>query len=97
MERRWARRLLPAENTRRSKNPFYLPLETFLGHPEVDALIRRTLDPDQVRRRGYFDPAAVRALVDRLPSGEFLVHKQVMALVILELWHQVFIDRTAPA
>lgn len=96
VERRWAQRLLPAENTRRHKNPFYLPLENFHGQGAVAEMIARTLAPDQVRRRGYFDPARVRALVDRMPSGEFLVHKQVMALVILELWHEVFIDGEMP-
>jgi asparagine synthase (glutamine-hydrolysing) len=96
VERRWAQRLLPAENTRRSKNPFYLPVDYFYGQGAVAELIERTLAPDAVRRRGYFDPAAVQALVDRMPGGEFLVHKQVMALVILELWHQVFIDGDLP-
>jgi asparagine synthase (glutamine-hydrolysing) len=92
IERKWAERLLPPENTRRSKNPFYLPAEFFMGQPAVARLIERTLNPDALRRRGYFEPAAVQALLGRLADGEFLVVKQVMALVILELWHQIFID-----
>ncbi|MCE7938726.1 asparagine synthase (glutamine-hydrolyzing) [bacterium] len=96
VERKWAERILPPENTRRSKNPFYLPMEYFHGHPAIRGLIDRTLNPDQVRRRGYFDPARVQALVDGMATREFLIVKQVMALVILELWHQVFIDRLGP-
>jgi asparagine synthase (glutamine-hydrolysing) len=93
IERRLARKLLPPKNARRSKNPFYLPLEHFRGNPELDDLVRLTLDPDRVRRRGYFNPAQVRRLVTRMDQGEFLDLKQVLSLVILELWHMVFIDK----
>ena len=97
VERRWARHWLPAENTRRAKTPFYLPAEYFFDRPEVARLIDRTLSPEALRRRGYFDPAAVAALLARMAqTREFLYVKQVMALVILELWHQVFIDGEGP-
>ena len=93
LERRLARRLLPPENVKRSKNPFYFPVEYFRERTEIRKLISLTLDPARVRRRGYFDPGAVQRLVEQVPRGEFLVLKQVLALVILELWHMVFIDR----
>ena len=93
LERRLGRRLLPPENVTRSKNPFYFPVEFFRDHREVERLIALTLDPARVRRRGYFDPGAVARLLGQMPQGEFLVVKQVMALVILELWHMIFIDR----
>ena len=78
---------------KRSKNPFYLPLEYFHGHPEIRDLIRMTLESGGRGKRGWFDPGAVAWLVDRMETGEFLYLKQVMSLVILELWHRVFIDR----
>jgi asparagine synthase (glutamine-hydrolysing) len=93
VERELGRKWLPPENVKRSKNPFYLPLEYFHGHPEIRDLIRMTLSPEAVRKRGWFDPGAVSWLVDRMETGEFLYLKQVMSLVILELWHRVFIDR----
>ena len=34
-----------------------------------------------------------RALLDKMETREFIYLKQVMALVILELWHQIFIDK----
>jgi asparagine synthase (glutamine-hydrolysing) len=77
----------------RSKVPFYFPLEYIRGRKEVRDLVALTLDPERVRRRGYFDPAAVQRLVQEMESGEFLIAKQVFALVILELWHMIFIDR----
>jgi asparagine synthase (glutamine-hydrolysing) len=92
VERELARKLLPPENVRRSKNPFYFPLEDFRTRPELQELIRMTLDPERVRRRGYFDPGAVSRLVSLMETGEFLYLKQVLSLVILEVWHMVFID-----
>ena len=92
IERKWAERILPPENTRRSKNPFYLPVEFFFRHPYLRDLIADCLSPASVLRRGYFDPAAVTRLAARMESREFVIIKQVMALVILELWHRIFID-----
>lgn len=97
IERKWAERLLPSENSRRRKVPFYLPVEYFFDQPAVAGLIERTLNPAQVRRRGIFDPDAVARLLQHMNgTREFLPVKQVMALVILELWHQVFIDGEGP-
>jgi asparagine synthase (glutamine-hydrolysing) len=96
IERMAARDYLPPENTRRSKNPFYLPIEYFYGHKGLEELMGWTLDESRIRRRGYFDPIRVKALRERLDSGEFLYIKQIMSIVILELWHTIFIDREKP-
>ena len=93
IERELGRKWLPPENVKRSKNPFYLPLEYFHEHPEIRELIRMTLGRERVARRGWFDPGYVSWLVERMETGEFLYLKQVLSLVILELWHRVFIDR----
>jgi len=93
VERMAAKKYLPPENTKRSKNPFYLPIEYFFGHKGLTELMDYTLDESRIKRRGYFNPVAVRALRSRLDSGEFLYIKQIMAIVILELWHAIFIDQ----
>jgi asparagine synthase (glutamine-hydrolysing) len=93
IERELGRKWLPPENVKRSKNPFYLPLEYFHEHSEIRELIRWTLDPERVAKRGWFDPGFVRWLVERMETGEFLYLKQVVSLVILELWYAIFIDR----
>lgn len=96
IERRLARKILPPAVVNRPKNPFFLPMEFFFENPEVQELIADTLSEEQVRARGYFDPAAVRRLVDSMEAREFVSLKQVMSLVILELWHRAFIDGEAP-
>ena len=51
-----------------------------------------TLDPERVRKRGYFEPAAVSHLVDEMRGGEFIHLKQVLSLVILERWYRIYMD-----
>jgi asparagine synthase (glutamine-hydrolysing) len=93
VERDLARRMLPRKNVKRSKNPFYFPLEYFHEHPQIRDLIGLTLNEAQVKKRGYFDPHAVQFLIDQMRTGEFLYLKQVLSLVILELWHMIFVDK----
>ena len=93
IERRIAEKLLPREVTHRKKNPFFLPMEFFFEHPQIKRLIAETLNEDQIRKRGYFEPDAIRQLLANMETREFIYLKQVMSLVILELWHKVFIDR----
>ena len=53
-----------------------------------------TLNETAVKKRGYFDPKKVTALLDNMRrTREFVYCKQVMSLVVLELWHQVFVDK----
>ena len=92
LERRLARRLLPPEVAARPKIPFFFPVEHFFAQPQFAALVRENLDPERVRRRGYFDPETVADLVAGMQAREFVSLKQVMSLVVLELWHRIFID-----
>ena len=67
-------------------------MEFFFEHPQIRRLIAETLNEEQVRKRGYFEPAYVKNLLSMMETREFIYLKQVMALVILELWHRIFID-----
>ncbi len=93
IERRLAKKLLPRAVTHRKKNPFFLPMEFFFEHPQIRRLIEMTLNEDQLKKRGYFEPAYVKELLAKMETREFVYLKQVMSLVILELWHMVFIDK----
>jgi asparagine synthase (glutamine-hydrolysing) len=93
IERDLARKVLPRRNVKRRKIPFYIPLEYFHHNPEIRELIRLTLNRRQVEKRGYFNYSMVKTLVEKIESGEFMYLKQVMSLVILELWHLIFIDK----
>jgi len=93
IERQVAKNMLPRLNVKRRKIPFYIPLEYFHKNPEIKELIGLTLNREQVEKRGYFDYSAVKGLIEKMDRGEFLYLKQVMSLVILELWHLIFLEK----
>jgi asparagine synthase (glutamine-hydrolysing) len=94
IERRLADKIFPKHIARRTKKPFYLPVEFFFDHPEFKTLVADTLNPEQLKKRGYFNPRKVAALIESMnTTREFVYCKQVMSLVILELWHRAFVDR----
>lgn len=94
IERKLADKIFPAHIARRAKIPFYLPVEYFLDKPQFRNLVAETLNETAVKRRGYFEPSKIKALVDNMNrTREFVFCKQVVSLVILELWHQVFVDK----
>lgn len=95
IERRLADKVFPPHIARRPKIPFYLPVEYFLDQPQFNALVADCLNPGAVAKRGLFEPKRVAWLIEQMrATREFLYCKQVMSLVILELWFRVFIDRS---
>ncbi len=94
IERRLADKVFPKHIARRTKLPFYLPVEFFFEHPEFKTLVADTLNAEQLKKRGYFNPRKVAALIEAMNrTREFVYCKQVMSLVILELWHRAFVDK----
>ena len=94
-----ARGLLPAAIADRKKQGFPMPLAGWLRN-EARGLVRDTLNPEVVRRRGLFDPDYVSKLVAAHESGSFDFSREVWGLVSVEIWMQKFIDAgrgTAPS
>jgi asparagine synthase (glutamine-hydrolysing) len=86
------RPVLPAEVLRQGKAGFGAPVDHWLAH-DLRPLIDDILDESSIRRRGIFDPAAVRKLVNEQRSGRQDWSLQVWQLLTLELWLRTFIDR----
>lgn len=80
------------EISKAPKKPFYMPLEQFVASSAFSDLVNENLSEERLRRRGYFDPAEVKALIKAARGDNFLAVKRVMSLIILELWHRIFID-----
>jgi asparagine synthase (glutamine-hydrolysing) len=91
--RRYAERLLPKSVTSRRKMPFYVPVERYLEQPRFRELVGDALTERALRERGIFRPEAVARLRDSVASGEFLYSKQLLSIVILELWFRAMVDR----
>ena len=91
--RRYGERMLPASVTSRRKQPFYIPVENYYSHPDFQDLMHDTLSEQSVRQRGIVRPEAVARLRKSMDGGEFMYSKQVLSLMILELWFRIMFDR----
>ena len=94
LEKRLADRLLPKGMSLRSGPPVRLPAAFYFDHPEFRTLVADTLNAEQLKKRGYFHPKRVAALIETMnTTRDGYLCRQVMSLVSLELWHRVFVDR----
>ena len=58
------------------------------------------LDADRVAAYGYFEPKAVAGLVRRARRGQatgFRENQAIVAVLSTQLWHQQFLEGSAPA
>lgn len=84
--------LLPQENVNRRKMGFGVPIGDWLRGP-LRGLLQDTVLSDRSLRRGYFKPAAVRTLAGEHLRGHSDHAFQLWNLLMLEVWHQEFLDR----
>jgi asparagine synthase (glutamine-hydrolysing) len=86
-----AERLLPPDVVNRSKQGFGVPLGVwFRGN--LQELFADTLLSENSLRRGYFQPRFVRRLVNEHLTGQRDHTLQLWQLIILEKWHQHYVD-----
>ena len=91
--KRIARRRLPSGIVDRRKWGFKVPLAQWFSGP-LAPLLREVLLSPAANGRGYFREAEVRRLIDAHVSGRRNYEKQLWILLLLELWHRMFVDRT---
>lgn len=89
------RTLIPPQIAKRRKMGFSLPI----GHwfrKELRELLRDQLLNSKSLSRGYFEPNAIRQLINEHMSEAWDHSHRLWALLCLELWHQAFIDPASP-
>jgi len=89
--KRAAESLLPKEIIWRKKAGFGAPIRSWLRGP-LKPMVDDLLSEENIRRRGLFDPLAVRRIVEINGSGAEDLSLQVFQLLGLELWFQHFMD-----
>jgi len=91
--RRLAERLgVPPQVLNRPKQGFALPLVHWMRH-EMKDLIQTILLEPRTLERGYFNPAAVRHILDEHFRGRRNQSGVIWRLLIFELWHRNFLER----
>jgi asparagine synthase (glutamine-hydrolysing) len=87
--------LLPREVIYRPKSGFGVPLRHWLRN-ELRPMMEDTLSDESLRRRGLFDPIAVRRMVDRDRAGRIDAAYTILSMVCIELWCRMFQDQPVP-
>src|SRR5438552_7286253 len=84
---------VPREVLYRQKQGFTMPLVHWMRH-ELKELIRDVLLDPRTLQRGYFEPKTVQFLLDEHFSGRRNEPGRIWRLLIFELWHRNFLERS---
>ncbi len=87
LPRRLLQKHLPGRISARRKMGFSVPMRDWLRGP-LRPLLAEYLDADRLRREGYFDPAAVNALVQEHVAARANHSHVLWSLVSFEMWKE---------
>ena len=85
------RPLLPAEVLEQKKAGFFAPIDYWLA-VDLCGMVDDLLSEANIKKRGLFNPRAVRRLINEQRKGREDWSMQIWQLLTLELWMQEFID-----
>jgi asparagine synthase (glutamine-hydrolysing) len=83
--------ILPDEVLFREKMGFGVPIDYWFRN-ELKTMVYDILLSDRALQRGYFRKEAVKSILDEHTSNKWNRQYQIYNLLMLELWHRVFID-----
>ena len=83
---------LPRSVIYRKKSGFGVPLRRWL-HVELRDRVQDALSTEAITKRGLFNPQAVRELISLDSAGKIDGAYTIFALMCVELWCRMFIDR----
>jgi asparagine synthase (glutamine-hydrolysing) len=84
-------RYLPAEVIYRPKTGFGAPLRRWMRH-DLRPLVADLLSEASLKRRGLFDPVAVRRLIQANDTGRVDANYTLLSLLCIEIWCRAFVD-----
>jgi asparagine synthase (glutamine-hydrolysing) len=90
------RNILPETVINRRKMGFAVPIHNWLRHEMREMAYDLLLDPRSIQR-GYFRRETVARYLDEHQKGNGNHHFRLWNLLMLELWHRMFIDQKCPA
>ena len=89
------RGLLPPEILERGKRGFGTPMGAWLKG-ELAPLLHELLSEASIEARGLLDPAPVRELIGRHEANRVDGTDRLLALMNLEIWARLYLDRRLP-
>ncbi len=83
--------LLPEEVLFREKMGFGVPIDHWFRN-ELKEMSYDILLSQRAIKRGYFKKKSIKKIIDEHTSGKWNWHNHIWNLLMLELWHRMFID-----
>ena len=84
--------IVPQEILQRQKQGFSMPIDTWLRNG-LSNWCKELLSKRRIEKRGYFNYDTVRWLIQQHQDGKKDFSQHIWALLILEVWHTIFIDK----
>jgi asparagine synthase (glutamine-hydrolysing) len=88
--------LVPDRIVRGKKRGFSIPAAAWL-RGELEPFARDTLSAETLHRQGFFQPEAVRKLIDRHVAGQEDLSRQLWGVLAFTLWHERHVEREPQA
>lgn len=85
--------ILPSSVIQRPKMGFGVPIDQWF-RGSCRSLVEEILLSPRCLQRGYFKPEQIRRMVNEQRQGCTSYGSRVYALLMLELWHREYVDRT---
>jgi asparagine synthase (glutamine-hydrolysing) len=96
MFKKLAERLgIPPQLLHRRKQGFSMPLVHWMRKELKDGLLQVLLEP-RTLQRGYFEPQAIRTIMDDHFRGRRDRAGVLWILLVFELWHRNFLEAKSP-
>lgn len=86
------RDLLPREILARRKQGFMIPIGRWIKQ-DLKGMAEDLLSRRQIEKRGYFNYEYIRQILDQHYSGKRNFTDRIWALMNLEMWHRIYIDK----
>ncbi len=90
--RKSAQSLLSRGVAYRKKYPFFVAVDK-VYRDGFREMLGDFLSEESVKKRKFFNYTYIKHLTDNLDESSLLYSKQLMSLLILEIWQRIFIDR----
>jgi asparagine synthase (glutamine-hydrolysing) len=86
---------LPEPILRRSKMGFGVPIARWF-RTSLSSYLESVILSERALQRNYFKPEALRAIIAQHNSGRYDHSSKLWAILVLEIWHRIFIDGEKP-
>jgi asparagine synthase (glutamine-hydrolysing) len=87
---------LPREILHRKKRGFGAPVGSWF-RKQLQPLVDDCLSSEQIKRRGFFNPATVRQIIDSHHHRKADHTDHLLALISFEIWCRTFLDAAKPS